>query len=148
MECYGPALQRLAYVYLKNIHDAEDAVQDVFLAYLRSTAVFPTEEQRRAWLMTVTANRCRSLLRSPRRQTEPLSEELACLPAEESDLLRAVLALEEKYRLPIHLYYYEHYKSDEIAQLLHLAPATVRTRLARARQQLAVLLKEEYHDLS
>ena len=107
MECYGPALQRLAYVYLKNIHDAEDAVQDVFLAYLRSTAVFSTEEQRRAWLMTVTANRCRSLLRNPRRQTEPLSEELACLPAEESDLLRAVLALEEKYRLPIHLYYYE-----------------------------------------
>ena len=60
---YGPALQRLAYVYQKNIHDVEDAAQDVFLAYLRSTADFPTEEQRRAWLMTVTANRCRSLLR-------------------------------------------------------------------------------------
>lgn len=143
MECYGPALQRLAYVYLKNIHDAEDAVQDVFLAYLRSTAVFSTEEQRRAWLMTVTANRCRSLLRSPRRQTEPLSEELACLPAEESDLLRAVLALEEKYRLPIHLYYYEGYSIAEIAALLHRSAATVGSQLSRGREKLRKMLEEE-----
>ena len=143
MECYGPALQRLAYVYLKNIHDAEDAVQDVFLSYLRSTAVFSTEEQRRAWLMTVTANRCRSLLRSPRRQTEPLSEELACLPAEESDLLRAVLALEEKYRLPIHLYYYEGYSIAEIAALLHRSAATVGSQLARGREKLRKMLEEE-----
>lgn len=143
MERYGPALQRLAYVYLKNIHDAEDAVQDVFLAYLRSTAVFSAEEQRRAWLMTVTANRCRSLLRSPRRQTEPLSEELACLPAEESDLLRAVLALEEKYRLPIHLYYYEGYSIAEIAALLHRSAATVGSQLARGREKLKKMLEEE-----
>lgn len=143
MECYGPALQRLAYVYLKNIHDAEDAVQDVFLSYLRSTAVFSTEEQRRAWLMTVTANRCRSLLRSPRRQTEPLSEELACLPAEESDLLRAVLALEEKYRLPIHLYYYEGYSIAEIAALLHRSAATVGSQLSRGREKLKKMLEEE-----
>ena len=143
MECYGPALQRLAYVYLKNIHDAEDAVQDVFLAYLRSTAVFSTEEQRRAWLMTVTANRCRSLLRSPRRQTEPLSEELACLPVEESDLLRAVLALEEKYRLPIHLYYYEGYSIAEIAALLHRSAATVGSQLSRGREKLRKMLEEE-----
>lgn len=143
MERYGPALQRLAYVYLKNIHDAEDAVQDVFLAYLRSTAVFSTEEQRRAWLMTVAANRCRSLLRSPRRQTEPLSEELACLPAEESDLLRAVLALEEKYRLPIHLYYYEGYSIAEIAALLHRSAATVGSQLSRGREKLRKMLEEE-----
>ena len=143
MECYGPALQRLAYVYLKNIHDAEDAVQDVFLAYLRSSAVFSTEEQRRAWLMTVTANRCRSLLRSPRRQTEPLSEELACLPAEESDLLRAVLALEEKYRLPIHLFYYEGYTIAEIAALLHRSAATVGSQLARGREKLKKMLEED-----
>lgn len=143
MERYGPALQRLAYVYLKNIHDAEDAVQDVFLSYLRSTAVFSAEEQRRAWLMTVTANRCRSLLRSPRRQTEPLSEELACLPAEESDLLRAVLALEEKYRLPIHLYYYEGYSIAEIAALLHRSAATVGSQLARGREKLRKMLEEE-----
>lgn len=143
MERYGPALQRLAYVYLKNIHDAEDAVQDVFLSYLRSTAVFSTEEQRRAWLMTVTANRCRSLLRSPRRQTEPLSEELACLPAEESDLLRAVLALEEKYRLPIHLYYYEGYSIAEIAALLHRSAATVGSQLSRGREKLRKMLEEE-----
>ena len=143
MERYGPALQRLAYVYLKNIHDAEDAVQDVFLSYLRSTAVFSAEEQRRAWLMTVTANRCRSLLRSHRRQTEPLSEELACLPAEESDLLRAVLALEEKYRLPIHLYYYEGYSIAEIAALLHRSAATVGSQLARGREKLRKMLEEE-----
>ena len=143
MARYGGSIQRLAYVYLKNIHDAEDAAQDVFLAYLRSGADFHTESQRRAWLMTATANRCRSLLRSPRRQTEPLSEDLACLPDEESDLLRAVLTLEETYRLPIHLYYYEGYSIAEIAALLHRSAATVGSQLARGREKLKKMLEED-----
>jgi len=143
VERYGRSVQALAFVYLKNHHDAEDAAQEVFLSYLRSNAVFAAEEQRRAWLMTATANRCRSLLRSPRRRTEPLTEELAYLPAEESEVLGAVLALEERYRLPIHLYYYEGYSIAEIAALLHRSASAVGSQLARGREKLRNMLEEE-----
>ena len=140
---YGRSVQRLAFVYLKNIHDAEDAAQEVFLSYLNSTAAFPAEEQRRAWLMTVTANHCRSLLRRRAAAPGPLPEELACLPPQENTVLRAVLALEEKYRLPIHLHYYEGYSIAEIAALLHRPAATVGSQLSRGRQKLKKMLEEE-----
>ena len=140
---YGGSVQRLAFAYLKNRCDAEDVAQEVFLAYLRSGAVFPHEEQRRAWLMTVTANRCRSLLRSPRRCTEPLTEDICYLPPEESAVLRAVLALEEKYRVPIHLHYYEAFSIAEIAALLRRPAATVGSQLARGREKLKKMLQEE-----
>lgn len=140
---YGGSVQRLAFAYLKNRSDAEDVAQEVFLTYLRSAASFPTEEQRRAWLMAVTANRCRSLLRSAARRHEPLTEDVSYLPPEESAVLQAVLALEEKYRVPIHLHYYEGFSIAEIASLLRRPAATVGSQLARGREKLRKMLEED-----
>ena len=140
---YGGSVQRLAFAYLKNRSDAEDVAQEVFLSYLRSSAAFPTEQQRRAWLLTVTANRCRSLLCSTARHHEPLTEEISYLPPEENTVLSAVLALEEKYRVPIHLHYYEGFSIAEIAALLRRPAATVGSQLARGREKLKQILQEE-----
>jgi RNA polymerase sigma-70 factor (ECF subfamily) len=57
---------------------------------------------------------------------------------EESELLRAVMDLDEKYRLPLHLHYYEGYPIKEIAEILGDKPATIGTRLARGREILKV----------
>ena len=57
-------------------------------------------------------------------------------------VLEAVLALPQKYRLPIHLYYYEGYSQKEIAELLSLSLTLVQTRMQRARS----LLKKELMD--
>lgn len=140
---YGSSVQRLAFAYLKNRSDAEDVAQEVFLSYLRSSAAFSTEQQRRAWFLTVTANRCRSLLRSAARRHEPLTEDICYLPPEESAVLSAVLALEEKYRVPIHLHYYEGFSITEIAALLRRPAATVGSQLARGREKLKQILQEE-----
>lgn len=51
--------------------------------------------------------------------------------------------LEEKYRLPVYLYYFEGYQSAEIAKLLHTNASTVRSRLAKARNILRLELEEE-----
>ena len=93
----------------------------------------------RSWLIRVAANECKSLFRSPWRRAEPLEDYMASLDLpgpEHTDLFRAVMALPAKYRTVIHLYYYEGYSSDEIARLLDIPAATVRTRLARARGRL------------
>lgn len=58
-------------------------------------------------------------------------------------LLRMVEELEEKYRLPVYLYYFEGYHSAEIAKILHVNASTIRSRLARARELLRLELAPE-----
>jgi len=143
------ALFRLAYTQLRSRADAEDVVQEVFLIYLRRAPRFESEAHERAWLMRVTINRCRDILRSAwvKRRAE-MPDDLPDDRTDEADeLLAAVLALPVKYRTPIHLYYYEGYAIREIAELLGCRPATVGTRLARGRALLRRALTEEEEDL-
>lgn len=60
-----------------------------------------------------------------------------------SGLFAAVMAMPEKYRTIIYLFYYEEYSTEEIAGLLGIPAATVRTRLARGRNKLKKILVEE-----
>lgn len=134
---YSRSLHALAFTYLRNTQDAEDAVQEVFLQYLKAAPEFRDGEHEKAWLIRVMINRCKNELRSGWwRLRRPLTDDLSYLEEAESDLLRSVLALEEKYRLPIHLHYYEGYAIKEIAGILGEKPATVGTRLARGRELL------------
>ena len=133
---YGHRVQSLAFVYLKNIHDAEDAAQEVFLTYLRRAPHFLSAQKEKSWIMTVTANKCRDMLRSKHREELPLTEDLRYIPEEESVVLRAVLELDEIYRVPIHLHYYEGYSIREIAAFLRVRPGTVGCRLSRGRELL------------
>ena len=136
---------RLAYSYMKSQADADDITQIVFLKLLQSKPVFASEDHVRNWLLKVTANECRSLLRhwwrSKRDDIEQYADSLA-LEQDQKKLLEVVMELPEKYRIPIFLFYYEDYNSEEIGEILHLSSATVRTRLARGRKQLRILLEE------
>ena len=97
----------------------------------------------KAWLMQVTANECRNLLRSSWwRKTAPLEETLAIPAPQHGDLFRTVMALPPKYRVMVYLRYYEEYSTKEMAQLLHISQMAVTTRLTRARQMLKAELKE------
>ncbi len=123
---YSKSLRALAFTYLHNAHDAEDVAQEVFLQYLKSAPEFQDGEHEKAWLIRVTINRCKNQLRSGwLRLRRPLPDDLSYLMEEESELLRAVMALDEKYRLPIHLHYYEGYAIREIAGILGEKPRHV-----------------------
>lgn len=65
------------------------------------------------------------------------------VPAESGDLIGTVKKLSPKYRVVIHLFYYEELSIEEIAGMLGLNASTVRTRLTRARRKLRELLKED-----
>ncbi len=100
--------------------------------------------------MTINESK-RLLLSHWRRRTVPLEEleEYAAqtLPIpEESELFLAVLALPQKYRIVVHLYYYEEYSVREIADLLAIRETTVQTRLMRARAKLREKLKEAWNN--
>ena len=64
---------------------------------------------------------------------------------EESGVFTAVMKLPPKYRLVIHLYYYEGYSVSEIAQITECSDSAVQTQLYRARKMLKKSLGEELH---
>ena len=125
---HAGTIYRVAYTYMKNRYDAEDAVQEAFLRLIRA----------RAWLIRTVSNVCRDQLRSKSRQHEDLDDhaELAAPEQGDSALLAAVLALPEKYRIVLYLYGVEGYSVREIAALLRRPPNTIKTRLSRAREML------------
>lgn len=137
---HADTVKRLCMLHLKNHADTEDIFQTVFLKYALSTDVFESEAHEKAWLIRVTINACRDLLRSFfRSRTVPLDallEQPASLPDEHREVLEAVLALPAKYRDVIYLHYYEGYTAPEIGRILGKKVNTVYTLLTRARQLL------------
>lgn len=140
IERYGDMVRRLCLVHLKNPADTEDIFQNVFLKYVLSPVVFESPEHEKAWLIRVTLNACRDLVKSFfRSRTVPLEELLdqpAPLLEEHREVLEAVLALPQKYRDAVYLHYYEGYTAAEIGKLLGKNTNTVYTLLTRAREQL------------
>lgn len=140
---YRDDVYRMALSYTKNRQDAEDVSQTVFLKLMQQEPLEPGKEK--AWLLRVTANECRSLLRSAWwKKTAPLED--AALTAGEfggNEVLRAVMALKPKYRVVVYLHYYEGFSAKEIAGILKISVSAVTTRLSRARAILKQTLGEE-----
>lgn len=138
---YSVMLIKIAFTYLKNTADAEDAVQEAYLSLMKRGRGFDSEEYEKAWMIRVTINKCKNHLRSAwHRLQVPLNEDISYLPEEENEVLSEVLALPEKYRTVLHLYYYENYSIAEIAGVLRRSPATVGTWLSRGRKLLKTRL--------
>ena len=150
VETYQNRLFAVAFNVCKNAHDAEDVVQDTFIQYLSQKREFESEEHIRAWLLRVAINKAKNKVTSFfHRNVFPLEEYMQTLqfPSEESgDLFEAVMKLPEKYRIVIHLFYYEDYSTKEIADILKLTTDNVKIRLSRGRKLLRTTLKEVWED--
>lgn len=136
VEQYADTVRRICLVHLKNYADTEDIFQTVFVKYLLHTAPFASPEHERAWIIRVTINACKDLLRSVFRRRTLSLEEVAEQPAPADEyraVLQAVQALPAAYRDVVYLHYYEGYTAPEIAEILGKNVNTVYTRLTRAR---------------
>ena len=139
---YQTMVFRLAYSYTRSRSDAQDLCQEVFLRYFCSRPHFASEEHRRAWLLRVTVNRCKTHLTSWWvRRTVPLDDRIPIPEPEPLALDEALRQLAEKDRLVIHLFYYEECSTQEIARMMRTTEGAVRTRLTRARQRLGKILE-------
>jgi RNA polymerase sigma factor (sigma-70 family) len=140
---YGARLYRFCLVQLRNAHDAEDAVQEVFIKRLYHAPSFKSEDHERNWMYRVAVNTCRDKLRQRHRLDLPLenAEELGAV--EDRSLLGAVMEMPEKYRAVIHLHYYEGYGVEEISKSLGTTVSAVKMRLKRARDMLRGQLEDE-----
>lgn len=134
----------------KNAEDAEDIVQETFIKYHSQPDDFQSEEHIRAWLFRVAINKAKNLnLTFWKRNTLPLEDYIEVLTFETSDssqLFQTVMDLPSKYRIVIHLFYYEDYSVSQIGSILNLSESNVKVRLSRGRKLLKETLKEEWRD--
>lgn len=141
---YADMVKHICFVYMKNESDTEDVFQDVFLKYALFSEPFLSEEHKKAWLIRVSVNRCKDVLRSFFRRYTCSLEEAAAMAApgqeDNSHVLEAVMKLPEKYKILVYLHYYEGYSAVEIAGILHKKVNTVYTHLSRAKTELKKML--------
>ena len=139
-EKYSDMLYRIALTHLLSKEDAEDAVHDVFVKYINSTPIFFGEEHEKAWFVRVTVNQCHDAARKRKIRTHSPIEDAAEVAEEmgAGDVTAAVLALEDIYKTPILLHYYEGYSVEECARMLRISVSAVKMRLARAREKLKI----------
>ena len=130
---------RLCFSYLKNRADTEDAVQSAFLKMIQTKKTFASIEHEKAWLIVVAGNICKSALKHWWRKRSDI-EEYSFLAApeehEEQELFHAVLALPDRCKTVVYLYYYEGYSTEEIAVMLKRPVSTVRNQLSDARRAI------------
>jgi len=160
---YANMVYKLAFSYVKNKDDADDIFQEVFINIIRSDPSFESKEHEKAWLIRTTINCCKNYKNTRWEknvailygneeqnvddmgllgQSNPIEEMLSANQYE--SVSEAVLSLSEKYRVVIHLYYYEEFNINEIAKILGKKENAIATRLSRARAKLKEMLKGEY----
>ena len=138
IESMNDTLFRVAFSILRNYSDCEDAVQSTILKAYQSLDTLKKRAYFRTWTVRILKNECFALLRK-QRTIVPLSEQTDVnyeMEVPDLDLNRAFDALSPEERLTIALYYYEGYKTAEIAKLTDVSDSTVRNRLSRARAAL------------
>lgn len=137
---YASMVQRICFIHLKNEADTDDIFQTVFLKYAMSTVEFQSDAHEKAWLIRVTINACKDLLKSFfRKHTVPFDEyieQAGVTDLHHYELLEAVISLPEKYRRVVYLHYYEGYTAPEISEILGINVNTVYTHLARGKDIL------------
>ena len=147
---YRDRLFAAAFQVCGNAADAEDAAQEALLRYHTSEKQFESEQHIRAWLLRVAINCAKNVSRSFwRRNTVPLEDYMETLEfdsGQSRQIFREVMNLPEKYRLVIHLYYYEDYSVQEISAILSITQSNVKVRLNRGRQLLKKALQEVWDD--
>lgn len=148
---HSDMLYRVAFSYVGNKSDAEDALQEVFIRFIKKKPVFENEEHERAWLIRVLVNICKDMLKSPWNNRtigmDSISErdrQALVLPyGIQDETIGIVMALDERYRLPLYLFYYEGYAIREIAEILEIPESTVKTHLRRGREEVKKQLSED-----
>ena len=149
LDKYSDMVLRIAYTYLINRADAEDIVQDVFLRIIDKKPSFNDESHEKSWLIRATINMCKNKVNmfwNKNKCSIDDVQEFAVSDKYNTDtsVFQAVMALGEKYRVVVYMYYYEGYSTPEIADVIGKNETTIRSLLHRARNKLKDMLKEDY----
>jgi len=150
LKTYSDTVYRICFVYLRNSPDIDDIFQEVFLKLLQKNPPFESKDHEKAWLIRVTINQCKDVLKSFWRKNIDLVEniELQSINTAENELLLVVLSLPQKYKDVVYLHYYEEYTVPQMANLLQRNENTIYSQLHRAKELMKLKLEGKEHDYS
>ena len=142
---YYKLLYSVAYSYLKNSSDVEEAVQEAFLKFLKTKTKFKTDENIKFWLVRVIINYCINQLKNKKRYVTD-DEYVMSIPDNSNNnrseyINSLVERLDIKYRIVIVLFYYENYSIEEISKELKISQSATKMRLKRAKEKISEMEK-------
>lgn len=144
---YGDMLYRICFIRLANVADAEDAVQDTYLRYMRKHPSFDSEEHRKAWLIRVAINRSRDIARQRRAHSaediESIAQTYASADGDEGDIIRTLMLLPEKYSSVMILHFAEGQDYKTIAGIIGKSESAVKMRVKKGRELFMKIYKRE-----
>ena len=139
-----PGMYRLAMSLLCNQEDAADAAQEAICTAYQKLHTLRNRDRFRPWLLRILTNECYTILRQRQRfvESDAIPEPETPGPeAADPTLWQTVSDLNEQLRSVVVLYYYEGFQVREIASILGISEANVKTRLSRARRRLRDMLE-------
>ena len=148
--CYAP-LYRFAYSLCRSAAQAADLTQEAFQRLALQGPLLREPSKAKTWLFTTTY---RLFLQARRHQTRFPEVELVdtelptCEPDPEARMdsalaLQALMELEDKFRIPLTLFYLDQHSYQEISEILGVPIGTVMSRISRGKGLLRVRLLEE-----
>ena len=150
---FSGLLFKSSFLILKNKYDAEDAVQETFYKYITNNVVYTDDEHRKAWLLRVSYNICKNMIRFKTMHAHLSYDEVEKYivhkgSTTEEDIrdLISVSNMSYENKSVVILHYFEGYSIDETASILDITPAAVKKRLQRARNKLKKTYEEVYKE--
>lgn len=145
---YGTMVFHISFSYMRNRSDAQDIVQETFVRLINSRPRFESREHEKAWFIRTATNLCKNELRHWWRKRENIEDfaNLAKTDPHIDDIFLEIMKLPNKYKTVVYLYYYEGYKSPEIAQMLRKPNSTIRNYLHEARKILKERLGDDFYE--
>lgn len=135
------SMYKTARSVLNNEEDAADAISETILTCWEKLDQLKENRYFRTWMTRILINKCHDIQR--KKENLFFTDKVPEVESEEKGFAnleweQALESLNEHYRTVVLLYYAEGFKTSEIAEILQIPESTVRTRLARAREKLAV----------
>ena len=147
---YADMVYRICFMMLKEQSSAEDATQNVFIKFIKASKEYQSENHLKASLIVIAKNECKNHLKhwwnSKRDSFEDITEPSYNDKHEDSDIKDAINKLPDKYKIPVYLFYYEGYTTEEISKMLKINHSTIRSHLLEARKRLKVIIEENNNE--
>jgi RNA polymerase sigma-70 factor, ECF subfamily len=154
---FGEELKRFIFTYTKNLEQAEDITQEVFVTVYLKLHTFSGNSSLRTWIYSIAINKCKDYFKSwhfrkvsfignlidmnPKSTQSP--EEIVTTQAENLEFIKKILSLPVKYREILLLFYYKEFSVQEISQILNLGENTIKSRMHRGREKLQQILSSD-----
>ncbi|MDX1770187.1 MAG: sigma-70 family RNA polymerase sigma factor [Planococcaceae bacterium] len=145
MREHGDELKRIAFLYVNDLSECEDIIQEVFITCYHQLSNFRGESSYKTWLIRITINKCKDykkkwsvrniIYRKEVSSNKPNSFENE-RNYESEEIIKYISLLSNKYKEVVILYYYQEMSMKEISETLNISINTIKSRLLRAKKSL------------